>query len=147
MKLKDIITETTIKTPNAYLSYKWNRDLLDEEDEDYLPVGYDPKKVLELEVISVYGKSKGSPEGMGYGTEIMKKFLASPAAQKAELIFLDLNPHTGEEYVAGGNVKRQEEIMDKLETFYKKFGFRNNSKHRRMWLVRKGTIPDNELPS
>ena len=37
--------------------------------------------------------------------------------------------------------------MDKLEKFYKQFGFRNRSKHMRMWLVIKGTIPTNKLPT
>jgi len=148
MKLTDLFEARSkvIKTPHAYLSYSWKPDLLDEENEDYLPLGYNPKKVLYLDVIHVLGASKGAPQRKGYGTEIMKKFLATPDAKKAELIYLDLNPFTGEERVNHTDYKRQEEIKDGLEIFYKKFGFRNRRRHGRMWLVQKGEIPTNQLP-
>ena len=38
-------------------------------------------------------------------------------------------------------------LIDKLEKFYKQFGFRNKQKHSRMWLVNKGQLKDSELPT
>jgi hypothetical protein len=149
MKLAEILLETSksllFKTPHAHISYGWKKDLLDKEDEDYLPDGYNPNKVLELKLITV---NKKEDLYKGYGTDIMKKFLETPIAKKAELIFLDINSNTGfinwpsKEYI-----KNKTKILDDLEKFYKKFGFRNKHKHARMWLVQKGKIPDNELPT
>ena len=141
MKLEELF-ESKVTTSNGYVSYSWKTDLADEEDENYLPEGYSYSKVLELETIKLTDQSK---RGQGLGKELMEKFLASPAAKKAELIFLDLNPHIGDD--SRKSLQAEEQIMNKLEKFYKQFGFRNKSKHMRMWLVIKGTIPTNKLPT
>ena len=67
----------------------WKKDLAEEEGDDYLPAGYSYRKVLELSYI------EANTIGKGHGAELMREFLASPAAHKAELIFLDPNPLHG----------------------------------------------------
>jgi len=74
----------------------------------------------------------------------MKEFLTSPIAKSAELIFLDPNPHLGKFANSGMD---EDEQMEKLKRFYRKFGFRNNPRSARMWIVQKGTIQDSKLPT
>lgn len=128
-----------IQTEDGSVDYNWKSDLEDEEGPGYLPKGYS-KKVLELS--GIYANDPGK----GQGDRLMKLFLATPEARKAELIFLDPSPITG----ANWNSKEPEDvILAKLVKFYARYGFRHNPKSatQRMWLVRKGEIPDNELPT
>lgn len=122
------------------LVYGWKDadELRDEEDNPrYIPKMY--SKVLEL------GGIYANKPGTGQGTELMKMFLESPEAQEAELIFLDPVPGLGKNFRAGKN--ETEQVAD-LVRFYKRFGFRHNprSATKRMWLVKKGEIPDDKLP-
>jgi hypothetical protein len=72
----------------------------------------------------------------------MNKFLSSPIAKKAELIFLDPSPSLGKfEGLPEG------EVFDKLFRFYRKFGFEAKRPGNRMWKVQKGTIPLLDLPT
>lgn len=82
-------------------------------------------------------------QGMGYGSELMKKFLQCPDAKKAELIFLDPVPGYG------SNSGRRDETtqVDSLKRFYRRFGFHTNPQSSRMWLVRVGKLSDSELPT
>jgi hypothetical protein len=142
MKIKDIVTEQSgivIKNSHGILEADWKTDLLDEEDDDYLPDGYDPNKVLELKYVEAKELGKGN------GESLMEKFLSSQVAKSAELIFLDPNPYMGkfEDSALGDN-----EQIARLHRFYKKFGF--ESKHNnsgRMWKVQKGSISKNDLPT
>jgi len=132
------IIEGQIKDDTGYIKWNWKSDLEDEEDEGYIPDGY-KKKVLELSIIET------EKQGEGHGAALMKKFLTSPDAKKAELIFLDPSPQEGANW---GN-KDEVGTVDKLVKFYSRFGFKHNPKSttRRMWLVQKGSIPDDQLPT
>lgn len=130
------ITEGQIKDETGYIKWNWKSDLADEEGPEYLPSGYS-QKVLELSIIET------KEQGKGHGEQLMKKFLASADAKKAELIFLDPNPHEG----ANWGTSNEEETIARLQKFYRRFGFRNRPGHARMWLVQKGQIPDNRLPT
>ena len=139
--LRQLITEGAIVNEHGRVEYGWKTDLLDEEGDDYLPDGYDPSKVLELKLI------EATEVGQGHGGALMREFLATPSVQQAELVFLDPSP-----YIAmDGKLPDVDETewVQKLIRFYRKFGFRNNVKRgsHRMWLVRKGDIPDDELPT
>jgi hypothetical protein len=126
----------TASKPYGMLYADWKKDLAEEEDEDYLPSGYDYNKVLELGIISA------TEIGKGYGDRLMKEFLVSPVAKKAELIFLDPVPNVLESTAVPEHVQ-----IAKLAKFYEKHGFRRNPKSNRMWLVQKGSIPTNKLPT
>ena len=95
----------------------WKKDLAEEEGDDYLPAGYSYRKVLELSYI------EANTIGKGHGAELMREFLASPAAHKAELIFLDPNPYMGA--FRNSRVPGSDQIA-RLQKFYRQFGFRNN---------------------
>lgn len=125
-----------VKKPYGILKAAWKNDLADEEDDEYLPAGYDYNKVLELVII------RAATSGNGYGDKLMKEFLASPTAKSAELIFLDPVPNVFDGHRA---VPEQVQIK-KLQAFYEKYGFKRNPKSNRMWLVQKGIIPDKKLP-
>lgn len=127
-----------IKNDHGVVYFQWRtkKDLENEEHEGYIPKGY--TKILELEEI------KAKAIGKGHGEPLMKTFLESPAAKEADLIFLDLSPYVGT--FIHKSPEREEDVMKKLEKFYKKFGFRNRRSLSRMWRVQKGTIPDSELP-
>lgn len=121
MKLKELyLVEGQIKDTTGYVKWNWKSDLEDEEHEGYIPDGYS-KKVLEL--------------------SIMRKFLESTDAKKAELIFLDPSPNEGPD-----DDLLDEERIERLQKFYRKFGFRNRPGSDRMWLVQKGSISDDQLP-
>lgn len=126
----------SVSKPYGLIQADWKKDLAEEEDEDYLPSGYDYNKVLELSVIRAAEMSKG------YGDKLMKEFLASSVAKKAELIFLDPVPNVFERTAIPEHVQ-----MDKLHKFYEKHGFKRNPTSNRMWLVQKGSIPINKLPT
>lgn len=142
MKISDLLNEQSgIKIQNQHgsLEADWKTDLLDEEDEDYLPEGYDPDKVLEL----IYVEAKEL--GKGHGEALMKEFLNSNVAKSAELIFLDPVPFMG--HFEDSELSDDEQIA-KLHRFYKKFGFESqNEGWGRMWRVQKGNIAKNDLPS
>lgn len=121
------------------LSYGWKskKDLCDEEDtKKYIPDGYD--KVLEL------GGIFAAEPGKGQGDKLMKQFLDSPEAGKADLIFCDPVPGLGSNFKSDMSEAEQ---VEKLMKFYRRYGFRNNPKSHRMWLVKKGSISDNKLPT
>lgn len=134
MKLQDLFESAEFKIANEHgeLNAAWKSDLEDEEHKGYIPKGY-KKKVLELKYIE--GRRPGD------GTILMKAFLASPMAKSAELIFLDPSPHFEDDG------KSEDEVLESLAKFYRKFGFRNNPKALRMWLVQKGEIEDDKLPT
>ena len=128
--------EKTLATEDGELNYVWKTDLEDEEYEGYIPNGYS-KKVLELSMIRAH-----SP-GNGHGHELMTAFLNTPEARKAELIFLDLTPGIG----ANSDSSESEEAQtEKLRKFYERYGFRGRNQSQRMWLVKVGSIADNDLP-
>jgi hypothetical protein len=141
MKLNELIdlAEAMIhkETEEGSLTYGWKTDLEEEEEKGYIPKGYS-KKVLEL------GGIYANDPGKGQGDKLMKLFLASPEAKKAELIFLDPFPGLGKNY---SSKMSDEEQIRRLQAFYRKYGFRNNPKANRMWLVQKGSIPDEKLPT
>lgn len=134
---KQFLFEVHREEPEGSLVYYWKDDLEEEEHEGYIPKEY-KKKVLEL------GGIFSNETGKGQGDALMKKFLASPEAKKTELIFLDPTPNLGHFH---GARKSEDQQVESLMKFYRKYGFRNRPGNRRMWLVQKGTIPDNELPS
>jgi hypothetical protein len=136
---KQFLYEVHLELPEGSLTYTWKDDLEDEEHEGYIPKGYS-KKVLEL------GGVYSNETGKGQGDALMKKFLASKDAKKAELIFLDPVPGLGHFYSGSGGANDQKQIQT-LQKFYRKYGFRNRPGHNRMWLVQKGSIPDSELPT
>lgn len=117
------------------LTYGW-KDLEEEEHKGYIPKGYS-KRVLELG--GIYANSPGE----GQGEILMKYFLSSPEAKSAELIFLDPTPNLGPNFKSGIS---DDDQIKRLQKFYRRFGFRNNPKGTRMWLVQKGTIPEDQLP-
>jgi hypothetical protein len=125
-----------VENDDGELTYGWKSDLEDEE-RGYIPKGY-KKRVLEL------GGIYASKPGKGQGDKLMKLFLASPEAKEAELIFLDPVPGLGANFKS--NMSETEQIR-RLQAFYRKYGFKNNPKANRMWLVKKGSIPDNKLPT
>lgn len=130
-KFKHIVND------DGELTYGWKSDLEDEEDVGYIPKGYS-KKVLELG--GVFAKTPGK----GQGDRLMKLFLNSPEAKKAELIFLDPVPGIGANFKS--KMSDTEQIR-RLQAFYRRYGFRNKPGANRMWLVKKGTIPDEKLPT
>lgn len=135
MKLKELyLVEGQIKDTTGYVKWNWKSDLEDEEHEGYIPDGYS-KKVLELSIIRTKELGKGA------GQELMRKFLESTDAKKAELIFLDPSPNEGPD-----DDLLDEERIERLQKFYRKFGFRNRPGSDRMWLVQKGSISDDQLP-
>ncbi len=125
------------KYKGGELHYNWKDDLEDEEFEGYIPKGYS-KRVLEL------GGIYADEPGKGLGDKMMKDFLASPVAKEAELIFLDPVPNLGKNH---GSKDSEEQQIRRLQAFYRRYGFKNNPKSNRMWLVQKGTIPDSKLPT
>jgi hypothetical protein len=128
-----------MQNEHGRLQYRWNTDLEQEEEEGYIPGGYS-KKVLELCLIEV------DEPGKGYGDQLMKMFLDTPEARNAELIFLDPNPGIG---MNADSKMSEENQIKKLVRFYKRFGFDHNpaSNTKRMWLVQKGHISRNKLPT
>lgn len=143
MKLNELFVIETkmrskiLKTPDGMLEYRWNTWLEEEEHEGYIPDGYS-KKVLELEILTVH------KPGNGHGDELMRAFMKTTEFKKAELVFLDPVPGMGVNDVTDMS---EEEQIRRLHKFYSRFGFRRNPKANRMWLVRKGEIPDNKLPT
>jgi hypothetical protein len=141
MKLSQLF-ETKIENEHGRIHFAWKKksELEDEEHEGYLPEGIN--KILELEVI------QATAIGQGHGKILMKQFLDSAQAKSADAIYLDLNPYTPP--TSGKSPKLgsfdTDEVLRKLEKFYKQFGFRNNAPLRRMWIFKK-PIPDSELPS
>lgn len=145
MKLTELFEVSTPKIPSRFciknahgtLNANLKGDLEDEEDEGYIPVGYN-KTVVELAMV------KAVALGAGHGASLMNEFLNSSFAKQAELIFLDPSPDEG----LFDKLDETEEVkIEKLHRFYAKFGFRKNPRSNRMWLVQKGKIPDNELPT
>lgn len=123
---------------NGSLVYGWKsvKDLTDEEGKGYVPSGY--TKILEL------GGIYANEPGKGQGDKLMKHFLASKMAQDAELIFLDPVHGLGRNF---HSEKSEEEQIKDLIRFYTRYGFRKNPKSNRMWLVKKGEIATNKLPT
>jgi hypothetical protein len=136
--LRKSLSEGEIQDETGYAEWSWKPDLEEEEHEGYLPAGYDPKKVLEFSVLSM------KEPGQGHGSAMMKKFLASKEAQEAELIFGDPCPHFD---ANESSPKSDEELMKEIQKFLRRFGFRNRPGAWRMWLVKKGSIPDSQLPT
>jgi hypothetical protein len=126
-----------VENADGELTYGWKYDLEDEEHKGYIPKGY-KKKVLEL------GGIYAAKPGTGQGDKLMKLFLASPEAQEAELIFLDPVPGLGANFKSKMSDTEQ---VRRLQAFYRRYGFKNNPTANRMWLVKKGSIPDNKLPT
>lgn len=140
ISFKQFIAEGKIKDETGYISWNWrtSKDLGEEEDNDeYIPKGI--KNILELGMLVV------DQPGQGHGDALMKQFLETPDAKKAAMIFLDPSPQEG---VNWGN-KDEDGTVSKLVKFYSRFGFRHNPKSatKRMWLVRKGSILDDQLPT
>ena len=125
-----------IKNQYGELKANWKTDLDEEEFDGYVPEGY--SKILELEIITA------SKIGAGYGKKLMDEFLRSSIAKKAELIFLDPNPYIGA--FEDSDLTDDEQIA-KLKKIYAKYGFRNNPHSARMWIVNKGSIPTDKLPT
>lgn len=137
---KQFLAEQAITRDDGFIHFDWKTDLADEEDEGYLPKGYDYGKVLELMEIVV------NTPGEGVGSKLMKHFLETPEAKEAELIFLDPVPGMGANF-GGASGKSEDEQVAALKKFYARFGFRSRPGSARMWLVQKGSIPDGKLPS
>ena len=138
--LREMVNENKnihIENDDGSLTYTWKSDLEDEEERGYIPKGY-KKKVLELG--GVYANSPGQ----GQGDRLMKLFLGTPEAKEAELIFLDPVPGIGANFKS--KMSETEQVR-RLQAFYRRYGFRNNPTTNRMWLVKKGSIPDNKLPT
>lgn len=77
----------------------------------------------------------------------MRVFLDTPQAKEAELIFLDVYPHLDfKGNFKDRNPEELKHVQDKLQAFYEQFGFKNRHDYKRMWLVKKGSIPTNKLP-
>lgn len=127
-----------IEDNRGKLVANWKTDLAEEEHDDYLPPGYHYNKVLELSSIAA------STVGAGYGKSLMNEFLTSPVTKRAELIFLDPTPYQGEFF--GSNLPDHVQV-ERLQKFYRQFGFRNNPIGDRMWLVLKGKIDTSDLPT
>ena len=127
-----------IRDQRGKLVANWKTDLLEEETDDYLPPGYSPRKVLELSVI------EASKLGEGNGASLMREFLASPIVKRAQLVFLDPSPNIGKNWRCGVPDDVQ---IERLQKFYRQFGFRNRPGANRMWLVLKGKIGENDLPT
>lgn len=140
MQVKELFETPGVSIKNAHgmLKAKWKKNLKAEEDDEYLPAGYDYKKVLELEVIEAKNL------GVGDGKALMDEFLNTAIALSAELIFLDPNPNTGKFDDIDAT---EDEKFEKLHRFYSKFGFRSTHPGARMWRVQKGNINDNDLPT
>ena len=133
MKIKDLFESNIHKEyPEGSLTYRWRADL----PPRYIPSGY--TNVLEL------GGIFANTQGEGQGDTLMKIFLSSPEAKQAELIFLDPVPNLGSNYDSSDSETMQ---IRRLQAFYRRYGFRNNPKATRMWLVQKGSIPTDKLPS
>lgn len=140
MKLQQLFeSRKHVDNEDGSLTWDWKTDLEDEEGKGYIPKGYS-KKVLEL------GGIFANEPGKGQGDRLMKLFLSSPEAKAAELIFLDPVPGIGANF---GSNKTEEQQVAALVKFYKRYGFRYNPKSavKRMWLVQKGTLSDNQLPT
>lgn len=135
MKLFEVKSDYALNKPYGKVRAQWNSEIFEEEDEDYLPEEYDHSKVLELQYIEAED---------GRGAELMDKFLDSPIAKSAELIFLDPNPNLGK---FSDTRLSQVEQFDKLYRFYKKFGFESRYIGSRMWKVQKGSIEKKDLPT
>lgn len=135
---KEFLAEQAITTERGFVHYDWNTELEGEEGPDYLPNGFLFDKVLELKDIEV------DEPGKGHGEALMKDFLNTPEAKEAHLIFLDPVPGMGKNFASG---KSEEEQVQMLKKFYAKFGFRSRPGSNRMWLVLKGKIPDEQLPT
>jgi GNAT superfamily N-acetyltransferase len=134
-------TKYIVKDGKGGVSYAWKRtkDLCEEEDnEEYIPKGY--TKVLELSGVLA------DETGKGFGKELMEAFLQSADARKAELIYLDPVPGMGKNF---DSKKTRDEQVNDLVRFYSRFGFRHNPKSatKRMWLVKKGSLKDSQLPT
>jgi hypothetical protein len=144
MKLQELFEDELMEEREFHdselgeLTYGWKskKELNDEEYDGYVPTGYN--KILEL------GGIFAAEPGKGQGDKLMKLFLASPEAKKADLIFLDPVPGLGANFKS---TRSEEQQVDDLIRFYKRYGFRHNPKSKRMWLVMKGEIPDNKLPT
>lgn len=134
-ELYEAKSDFAINKPYGKVRAKWNSEIFDEEDEDYLPKEYDHSKILELQYIEAID---------GKGEELMKEFLSSSIAKSAELIFLDPNPHLGK-FANSGMI--EDEQVEKLYRFYKKFGFESQRVGYRMWKVQKGKINKKDLPT
>lgn len=136
MKISELY-EGKFKLNKSYgkITAKWNSEIFDEEDDDYLPDEYDHSKVLELEYIEADD---------GKGEQLMNEFLNSPMAKSAELIFLDPNPGQGK---FKNSEMDEDEQFEKLYRFYKRFGFESKQIGYRMWKVQKGTIKKEDLPT
>lgn len=138
ISFKQFIAEGTIKDSSGFVKWGWKKDLADEESDEYLPPGYSYDKVIELSMV------QATTPGQGDGAKLMKKFLASPDLKKAELVFLDPNPGEG----ANAESAELDHVqVQRLKKFYSRFGFKSNGKANRMWLVLKGSIPSDQLPS
>lgn len=113
-------------------------DVEDDEGEGYLPEGVET--VLEIQVVSA------KEQGKGHGTRLMKQFLNLPEVKAVDAIFLDPSPLMesldGKKPFAGSEEPHAEEdILDAVENFYHRLGFRNRSTHSRMWIFRSARLP------
>lgn len=112
-------------------------DLEDEEYEGYLPDGIE--SVLEISTV------QAAVQGKGHGSRLMKAFLAHPRTKEFDALYLDPSPLMTS--IDGKKPEGdEEEILDNLQRFYSRFGFRNRSVHARMWIFNHASIPLNQYP-
>jgi len=127
MKQKMLIS-SPFTTPHGEVHFHlWDRDdLCDEEGtEDYLPEDFGP--VLELSLVRSSRLQRGS------GRILLQDFLSRADVKSIGVVFADISPlmrDLKESSMSG----TEEEIMEKLERFYKSMGFENARSLSRIWL-------------
>lgn len=123
----------------VHYAFKDVEELCDEEDNDnYLPKGVET--VLEIQTVAA------KVQGKGHGTRLMDAFMNQAFVKKADAIYLDPSPLL--ESLDGKKVEGdEEEILDKLERFYTRWGFRNRHIHSRMWIFNKIKVRPSKYPT
>lgn len=131
-----------IQNEHGSIKFDYKTDLNQEEGSDrYLPRFYEGR-VIELKFIEAAYR--------GGGKHLMKAFLEHPMVKQAGLVFLDICPHFLD--------VEENQAMQKLHTFYARFGFqsKHSSIFARMWRVQDkpsdvsalfalGYCPENDL--
>ena len=139
-RLRVLSYSSPFKTQDGHVSYKFRDvgDLEAEEDEGYLPLGVNT--VLEIELVSA------TTQGYGHGTKLMAAFMSQSFVKEVDAVYLDPSPLM---YSLDGVRPEgsEDEVLDRLQRFYQRFGFRNRFHHSRMWIFNKISVPTNELPT